>query len=322
MNRLLSAAALFSLALPAAAPAQFDSPPPLSRVPDVEPLRQLPVSSSQRKDIQSALAAGDYKRAETILVEQINKNPESSGLLLFTARLFLRSKDPGNAAISFKKAEKLRPLDAADRYAMAVAFMGIGRSAWAKPELLRLLQDEPANATYQYWIARIDYDERQYESAIQRLRLVTAAMPRFVRGWDNLGLALEGAGQLDEAVETYRRAVDLNRSDNPPSPWPPLNSGILLTKMARLGEGEHLIREALRYHSQLAAAHLKLGVNLQRQGQKDEAIRELRTAAELAPQDPSPFYPLSQLYRDSGDDAAAAEALQRFRALKKTQGGS
>jgi Flp pilus assembly protein TadD len=92
--------------------------------------------------------------------------------------------------------------------------------------------------------------------------------------------------------------------------------------MARLGEGEHLIREALRYHSQLAAAHLKLGVNLQRQGQKDEAIRELRTAAELAPQDPSPFYPLSQLYRDSGDDAAAAQALQRFRALKKTQGGS
>jgi predicted Zn-dependent protease len=307
MNYFASVAAALIFALPAGA-----QPEPS--------LRQLPLSAAQRSDIQSALAAADFRRAETILVGQIERNPESTALLLFTARLFLRGKDPANAAIAFRKAGKLQPLSAADRYSMAMAFMGIGRPAWAMPELMDLSREDPTNTKYEYWIARIEYDDRRYESAIQRLRLVTAATPGFVRAWDSLGLSLEGAGRLGEAVETYRRAVELNRSDNSPSPWPPLNSGILLTKMGKLEEGELLLRESLRYQSQLAPAHLRLGINLQRQGQNEQAIRELLKAAELAPQDPAPFYPLSQIYRESGDEVAAAEALRRFSALKRAGG--
>ena len=295
---------------------------PDAPVPITEQVKRSPLTPSQKDQVSKALEGHEYKTAETILVQAINSHPKSADLLIFAAHLFLLDKNPMNAAIALKKAEKIRPLAPDDHFQLAMAYIGMGKGEWARPELNRLADAAPNNPLYPYWLARIDYDQHKYGDAVRRLRSVTKANPGFIRAWDNLGLSLEGAGQIDESISSYRQAVRLNREQVSRSPWPPLNLGALLTRMGQVKEAEDLIREALTYNEQLAEAHHRLGVNLRKQGQDQPAIVELRRAIELDPSAPEPLYTLGQIYRDRGDSAAAAEAFERFKALKSSKRGT
>ena len=286
-------------------------------------LEKTALTAEQKQQVRDAVSARQYPRAETVLVEAINAKTSTASpdLLIAAARVFLLDKNPANAAIAFKKAEKLRPLAPADRFQLAMAYIGLGRGAWARPELNRLSEGDPKNLVYTYWLGRLDYDEHEYESAVRRLRAVTAGNPQFARAWDNLGLSLEGTGHLDDAVASYREAVRLNRRQAPPSPWPALNLGTLLTKMDKLAEAEEYLREALQYDAKLAQAYYRLGNNLHRQEKDDDAIPALKRATELDPSDPEPLYALGQIYRNRGDQAAAETVFAKFRELKKKQRG-
>ena len=268
------------------------------------------------------LTRKDYLTVEQILVHAIEADAKAADLLALAARVFLLDRNPGNAAIALKKAEKLRPLSETDRFQLVMAYIGVNRSEWARPELDRLAGASPQNTLYPYWLARIDYSERKYESSIARLRYVTSANPAFMRAWDNLGLSLEARGQLEDAVESYQRAVNLNREQKPSSPWPPLNLGTLLTKLDRLKEAETVLRESLGYSADLAEAHYRLGVNLHRQGNDDSAIAELKQAAKLDPTSAEPLFALGQIHRAQGDTKAADEAFEKYKVLKKEKRGS
>ncbi len=286
-----------------------------------EYLDKSPLKVEQKQQIRDAVAARQYRRAEEVLVQAIDANPGSADLLVAAARVFLLDKNAANAAIAFKKAEKLRPLAPPERYQLAMAYVAAGRGKWARPELTRLAEGEPKNLMYKYWLGRLDYDDHEYEAAVRNFRAVTAGNPQFLRAWDNLGLSLEGTGHLDDAVASYREAVRLNRKQAPPSPWPPLNLGTLLTKMDKLKESEEFLREALQYDAKLGQAYYRLGVNLHRQERDDEALPALKRATELDPDDPEPLYALGQIYRNQGDMAAAESVFAKFRVLKKKQRG-
>ncbi len=282
-----------------------------------EALERTPLTIETRAKVSRALETKDYRTAETILVKAIDADPKSPDVLTLAASVFFLDKNPMNTAVALKKAEKLRPLAEQERFLLAMAYVGMGRGAWARPELEKL----PKKPRYEYWLARIDYDDHKYHEAVARLRSVTAAEPSFMRAWDNLGLSLEGTGQLDEAAASYREAIRLNRTGENPSAWPPLNLATLLTRKGELKEAEELIEEALRYDPNLAEAHYRLGVNLRRQGRTEPAIAELRRASELNPGAAEPLYALGQILHEQGDDAAATQAFNRFRELKKKQRG-
>lgn len=296
---------------------------PLNRTtPIEEQLARTTLDTARKEAVQHALDKHDYTAAETVLVNAISENPKSADLLLLAARVFLLDHNPMNAAIALKKAEKIAPLAPADRFNLAMAYLGIKRGEWARPELETLAAANPKNPLYDYWLARIDYDERKYDASVERLRAVTKTVPDFTRAWDNLGLSLEALGKLDEAVASYREAARLNRTHSPHLAWPPLNLATLLTKMGQLKDAEQFLREAVSYEPALGEARYRLGVNLHKQARDDEAITELREATRLDPNAPEPLYTLGQIYREKGDTQAAEQAFERFRALKKKQRGS
>lgn len=290
--------------------------------PIVEELSRAPIPASVKDHIRRALVARDYATAEKLLVQEISADPKSADLLTFAAKVFLLDKNPANAAIALKKAEKLRPLAESERFELVMAYLGLKRSSWARPELDRLARDAPKNPLYQYWLARMDYDERNYAAAVARLRAVTSEDASFLRAWDNLGLSLEAMGLLEEAVASYREAARLNRDQQACSPWPPLNLGSLLTKTEHLKEAEAALREAVRCDGDLGEARYRLGVNLHKQGRDADAIVELRAAARLDSTATEPLYALGQIYRSQGNAKAAEEVLDRFRELKAKKRGS
>jgi len=267
-------------------------------------------------EIAGALQASDWPRAETLLLEAIEARPDSPQLLRTLGGVFFMEGRPLNAAVAFKKAEALAPLDEASRFTLAMAYVALGRRDWARPELETLLESDAANPLYPYWIARLDYDDGQYEPAVERLKRALALDPRFVKALDNLGLCYEALGRFDEALRSFEDAVRLNRGEASPSPWPPLNTGLLLLRLNRLEEAEAPLRESARIDPRFSQARYQLGLALEKLGRLDDAVPELEEAARLDPAYPEPHYALARVYRRAGEREKSAQALARFQELR------
>lgn len=276
----------------------------------------LPLTPQRRAEFEEAMKARDYARAETLLVEAIEENPKSPELLKLAGGVFFLDGQYLNAAIAFKKAEKLAPLDEPNRFTLAMAYIALDRGDWARPELEKLAGANPESSLYVYWLARLDYDDQKFAAAVEKLNKAIALKPDFMKAHDNLGLNLEALGKYDDAAHSYEQANRLNREQKPSSPWPPLNFGIMLLKLGKLEAAEACLRESLEYDPKFAEARYRLGMLLEKQGKQTEAIQEFTQAASLDPTYPEPQYALARIYRQIGDMENARIALKEFQKRK------
>ncbi len=267
--------------------------------------------------IADALRARDYERAEALLLEAAEAQPPSAEVLRQLGGVFFVRGRPLNAAVALKKAEAIAPLDEPSRFTLVMSYVALGRRGWARPELAKLVQAAPANPLYLYWVARLDYDDGQYATAIKGLLRAIEIDPLFMKAHDNLGLCYEALGRFDEAVRSWEEAIRLNEGQPAKSPWPALNLGLLLTRLDRLDEAEARFRDSLRSDSRFPQAHYQLGITLEKKGHAAEAVVELEDAARLDPAYAEPQYALARLYRRVGDDEKAERALLRFQELRK-----
>lgn len=283
-------------------------------------LSDLQLSATQRQELETALKHRDYQRAETILVAEAEQDPKSaraSKLLITAAGIFFLDGKYMNAAIAWKKAEAIAPLDDRSRFTLAMAYVKLNRRDWARPELEKLASGQPRNALYLYWLGRLDYDARNYASAIEHLQKVIELDPNMMRAYDNLGLCYDYLGKFDEAVKSYNRAVELNRLQPNPSPWPHLDLAVSLISLNQLSDAEKNLREAIGYDPKLPQAHYQLGRVLEMQGQYEAAVQSLGQAAALDPAYPEPHYLLGRIYHRLGKEPLSKAEIGRFEELKK-----
>jgi tetratricopeptide (TPR) repeat protein len=313
--KLSTMAIALTLLLATAAQAPAADPRALGVI-DGAPAEAPAAASVGRPEVEAALRAGDLAKAEALLVREAEAQP-SSEVLRMLGPLFLRNGRPLNAAIALKKAEAIAPLDEASRFTLAMAYVAMGKRSWARPELQKLAEQSPAKALYPYWLARLDYDDNQYAAAVTKLEKATALDPAFARAYDNLGLCYEALGRFEDARKAWEQAIRLNGEQGTRSPWPPLNLGMLLTRLDRNDEAEARFRESLRADPGFAPAHYQLGVVLEKKGKADEARAELEEAARLDPASAETQYALARLYRRAGDATKADAALRRFEELKQ-----
>src|SRR5215813_3185685 len=307
-----------SLSAQIPAPQQEESP---IRVAPSE-TSDLPLDPVRRLEFEKAMRERDYKRAETILVKEAEGDPKSSRsakLLEKAGGIFFLDGQYLNAAIAYKKADTIAPLDERNRFTMAMSYIKLSRPDWAKPELEKLSSLDPKNALYLYWLARLDYDAQQYNSAIAKLQKVIELDPHMMRAYDNLGLCYDYLGRYDEAIASYNRAVELNRLATRPSPWPHVNLAISLMAVDKPAEAESHLREAVKYDARLPQAHYQLGQALEKQGKYEEAIQSLKRAAALDATYPEPHYALGRIYQRQGKSEEAKKSVERFQQLKKTR---
>ena len=280
-------------------------------------LSALELKDERGARIAEALRTGATDRAEALLLEAAEAEPRSAEVLRLLGGVFFVRGRPLNAAVAFKKAEALAPLDERSRFTLVMAYVALGRRGWARPELAKLVEAAPANPLYTYWTARLDYDDGQYAAAVKQLLRAIELDPRFMRAYDNLGLCYEALGRFDEAARSFEDAIRLNGEQKTRSPWPSLNLGLLLSRLDRLDEAEVRFRESLDCDSRFPQAHYQLGVTFEKKGRASQAIAELEEAARLDPAYAEPQYALARLYRRGGDGERAERALVRFQELKK-----
>src|SRR5262245_5932532 len=152
-----------------------------------------------RVQLEQALRSRDYARAEVLLADEVGLDPKRADLLKLLGHVFFLDGKYLNCAVAMKKADALKGLDEAGRFLLAMSYVRLGRREWSRPELLKLEQSRPDKAIYPYWIGRLEYLDQRFQAAVTRFRQALKLDSRFVRGWDNLGLAYEALGQQLEA---------------------------------------------------------------------------------------------------------------------------
>ena len=80
-----------------------------------------------------------------------------------------------------------------------------------------------------------------------------------------------------------------------------------------------MLERAEKGDTSLSLAHLDLGIVLTDAGQLDEAVRELKEASRLDPNEVDAHWRLARIYRTRGDVQAANEELAKTEQLKKAE---
>src|SRR2546430_8436482 len=245
---------------------------------------ELQLDPLRLTELEKAINARDYKVAEKILVEEAERDsrlPRSAKLLAIAGGIFFLDAQYLEAAIAWKKAEAIVTLDDRNRFTLAMAYVKLNQRDGARTELEKLAAAQPQNPLFLYWLGRLDYDARNYSAAITRLQKVTELDPKMKRAYDNFGLCFGYLGKVDEAVKNYNRAVELNRLQSKPSPWPHVDLAISFIALNRLPEAEKNLREAVGYDPRLPQAHYQLGRVLEMQGDYQAGVESLKKAVAL-----------------------------------------
>jgi protein O-GlcNAc transferase len=150
------------------------------------------------------------------------------------------------------------------------------------------------------------------EAAIETYRRCLALSPNSPEIHNNLGTALDQAGQLAEAVECFRQALALD----PSYVRPLINLGKALRRQGKASEATAALKRALTLSPDNPLALTNLGLTLADQGRRQEAIIALRRATALDPGLAEAHHALGSALFDSGEVGAAVESLQRAVTLK------
>lgn len=288
-------------------------------------LRQALAPSGQGDLAAQALRTKNFAQVESLLVatKAESKGAEAELLALRAAVEFLDGK-MRESATTYQAASRLAPLRDSDSFTLAMALVKLGDDAEARVLLDSLASKQPDRSVYPYWLGRLDYDQRLYKEAVQKLERAAQLEPGSARIWDSLGLALDMQGEMEQAREKFEKAANLNRSLPHPSAWPPHDLGYLLLRMDQLHEAEADLREAIRYDPRFPEAHYHLGRVLEKEGHDSEAIEEYSRAIALDKTSAEACYSLGSLYRKLNRNSEASAMFSEYKKRKaaETQTGA
>jgi tetratricopeptide (TPR) repeat protein len=136
-----------------------------------------------------------------------------------------------------------------------------------------------------------------------------------------LGSAYWKSSRVNEAADEFRRAIELD----PRHYMAHHKLGMVLLELNDPAKALAEFRAALNEQPGLANAYLGLGKALYQQGEYTAAVPIIQRYIALAPEDPTPHYLLSQVFRRLNQSAQAEEQVAVFKqkqgARKSTEPG-
>ena len=163
--------------------------------------------------------------------------------------------------------------------------------------------------------ARLFYAQRKYAEAALMAQRASERKPDCDGLWNILGRAYFASGRFEEAAALAERAMECNGDD--------YNTYISydqsLERLGRKKEAEQVrdrmtkvLRQQLERVPEDVRARILLATNLAYYGQdSDEAIRHLKTAVALRPNDPNTLYNAACTYGVLGRKVEALETLKK-----------
>lgn len=141
----------------------------------------------------------------------------------------------------------------------------------------------------------------------------TEKSPNKSRPHSGLGLALNHVGRTGEAIEEFKKAIQLN----PKAGEPFLNLGYIYFHQGKMEEATQAFQKAIVLTPRLSPeCHNNLGIIHLQQGRKEEGIKELQLALQARPFYARTHGNLGNFYEKEGDVDRAISFMERAAKLE------
>ncbi|WP_255360618.1 tetratricopeptide repeat protein [Magnetospirillum sp. XM-1] len=224
----------------------------------------------------------------------------------------------GNMDLSAAECQRMLSIDRRNTAAMhilgSVAFRQ-GDHERAVELLGKVVKQDPGRIQAVITLGEAQLALSRFSLAAINFRKAVAARPDDWGQHYNLGLALRGLGQLDEAATVFEKCRDMAEAEaTAPAPWNAL--GDVYRAQGRLDEARACFEQALRISPNFSMAQNNLGLTLNALGRIAEAISMLEKAIAMNPQDPELHYNLGCSLQDDGQTLPAIAAHRQAIALR------
>jgi tetratricopeptide (TPR) repeat protein len=163
---------------------------------------------------ETAIAAGKFDRAETLLKRLIKLDPKHKTAHSKLGTVFMRQEKYDAAAAALQEQTKLNPFDAGAFGELATALQMQEKYSEAESAYRKQIELAPLEATPHSSLGRMLVDTKKYKEAIAELDLAISTEDSS-GGRDNLALgrAYLGLGQKEKASEAFENAVGDSESE-------------------------------------------------------------------------------------------------------------
>jgi len=200
------------------------------------------------------------------------------------------------------------------------ALLGAGMAAYGARDYLRaldalydLLELEPDFPPALYQASTASFRLRRYGDCIELLERFLRVVPREVGATQALGHSLYSLGRYEEARAHYERVLERN----PDSVEAVRGYGLSHLRLGDHARALELLQRVLELRPDHGDAQTWIAHLLYETDRLEEAQVAAERACELTPREPRPWFLLSQILAEQGQEDAALAAKARFDELSR-----
>ena len=219
------------------------------------------------------------------------------------------------ALANLKQVIRRQP-DCADAYFyLGITYVGIRQYKIATPYARKAIELDPRNGAYHNLLGAILLEERNSKDALKELyqALADKRIKQPEKVWTNIGYAREQLLQWDDAIGAFNAALKIRHDD--------VQVQIALAKAYlernRLSDGIRELLSAARLAPDNAEIYALLGLAYRRDSQTAQQVEAESKAVSLNPGDKMAHYTLAQGLMQLGQKERGLQELERFRDLEK-----
>jgi tetratricopeptide (TPR) repeat protein len=156
-------------------------------------------------------------------------------------------------------------------------------------------------------------DEKKFSAAIAEYQKAIALNPKWSVPYTNLGIALLGQNKESEAVEWFKKALDIS-----PDPEAHSNMGLYWVNLGQLNKAIEEFQKCIDLNPRprvQSTCLCNMGLAYEQKNMLDKAIELYKKALEIDPTDPEAYYSLATSYYYKDDYARAIEYCEKARQL-------
>jgi tetratricopeptide (TPR) repeat protein len=295
--------------------AQPDLPPALTPAPH---LLAAPVTE-RGAQVNGLIAHRQLAAAEKIINLQLAAAPQDPEWLTLAAEVRIDQGREGEAVVLLEKANRSGGVTALRSMLIGLAECLWNRTDLAEPEFRTAIRLDPFNPVPHYFLARLLYNNKSYEEAIQESKNAISLSPNFVRAYENLGLCYEGRRQLQDAEHSYMEAIRQDASHTQKTEWPSLDLGNMLIHENRLAEAKPYLEQALAINPKNPQSLEGMGLLRERMGDFKGALEEFKAAINVDPKRKTAYYQASRMAREVGQADQSMQYLDKFQQLREAE---
>jgi len=201
------------------------------------------------------------------------------------------------------------PENAADKITPANVF------DYALKIALDLQKEYPQSAAPYFLVGHVYYRASRYDQAIESFQKGLTINPNQAYIVQMVAFLYTQLNKYEKAVEWYRKTLVLK----PDAQNVNARLGLILVQLKRMEEARAAFEQELHYYPDNAFNRIYLGERYFDDGRLREAREQAKTAAQLNPDLPGPYYLLSKINRKEGNTEAANQMLEIFQKKKKKE---